>query len=214
MAGSTYNAAELEVRRQLLREELATLETEKLKNLGGMQIVDFHHPERSPGWPIYRHQEWPRLMYHPTACDPRNEERRLGVRRRNEQNPHLAPMDVPDSEPLTVKVANETERNLAAARGFLKDPPAKQMIDQNSPLEMIGRGAHNPLLDSPASTPISPTLSVESIIKFNQMSKDELVGQAAEIYGVSLPDEASKVDIITAIQTAVQKGQSRAANIA
>ena len=97
MATSTFNAQEIETRRQLLREELAALEDEKLKNLGNMQVVDYHHPERSPGWPIYRHQAFPQLLYHATDKDPRIEEQRLGLRRRNEANPNLAPMPIPRS---------------------------------------------------------------------------------------------------------------------
>jgi hypothetical protein len=204
MASSTYNSQELEVRRQLLREELAALESEKMKNLGGMQIVDFHHPERSPGWPMYNVNDprnaWPRLLYHPTEKDERIEAQRLGIRRRNEFNPNLAPMDIPPSEPLTLKVANAEEAREAFARGFVTDPPQRQTIDGNSPLEVIGRSAHNPLTENPTSGNAAPTLSVETIIKLNQMPKDELVKHALEVYGVSAPEEASKVDIITAIQ--------------
>src|ERR1019366_7445028 len=193
MATTTFNAQEVELRRQLLREELASLESEKLKNLGGMQIIDFHHPERSPGWPIYRHQAFPQMLYHPTKKDKRVEEVRLGVRRRNEANPNLAPMDVPDSEPLTLKVGDESARLAAMEEGFVEKPPARQLIDANSPLDAIGRAAVNPLVEK------SPELSVETIIKLNQMPKDELVKHAKEVYGVVCPEEASKVDIINAI---------------
>lgn len=206
MATNTFNAAEIEVRRQLLREELANLEADKLKNLGTMQVVDYHHPERSPGWPIYRHQPFPKLMYHPTDKDPRVEERRLGVRRRNEANPHLAPMDVPESEPLTRKVANEEERQIAMQCGYTeRRPDSGVTVDSNSPLEMIGRAPENPLLE-----PRPEVLSVEAIIKLNMLSKDELVKQAREVYGVVLPDEASKVEIISTIQ----REGSHAANAA
>ena len=195
MAASTINAADLEVRRQLLRDELAALEDQKLKSLGNMQVIDYHHPERSPGWPIYRHQAFPQLLYHPTAKDQRIEEVRLGVRRRNEANPHLAPMDIPRSEPLTMKVANEAEKKAALANGYVENPPNFQKIDGNSPPEMIGREKVNPLLE-----PQPEVLSVETIIKLNMLGKEELVKQAREIYNVVLPDEASKVEIITAIQ--------------
>lgn len=205
MATSTFNAAELEVRRQLLREELAALETEKLKNMGGMQIVDFHHPERSPGWPIYRHQAFPQLLYHPSEKDGRIEEQRLGIRRRNEANPHLAPMDIPRSEPLTLKVVDATAKAAAMAQGFIETPPQVQMVDGNSPAELIGRQATNPLLDKTV-----PALSVETIIKLNQMSKDDLEKHALEVYGVTASREATKIDIITAIQ----KGQSDVSNLA
>ncbi len=204
MATVGFNAAEMEARRVLLREELSNLETEKMKAIGGLQIIDIHHPERSPGWPLYRHQSWPQLLYHSTKKDPRNEERRLGIRRRNEANPRLAPMDVPESESLMLKVANEEEKKRALVEGFIEQPPQRQMIDGNSPLEMIGRMAENPL-------PISSSLlSVETIIKLNQMSKDDLVQHAQEVYGIALEEDASKVEIITAIQ----KGASYASNAA
>lgn len=205
MATSTFNAAEIELRRKLLLEQLAELQDEKLKSIGGLQIIDFHHPERSPGWPIYRHQAFPQLLYHATEKDPRNEERRLGVRRRNEANPTLAPMDIPDSEPLTVKVANEAEKREKMGLGFVEQAPARQMIDGNSPLEAIGRAAHNPLTAaSPEFTANTqaPVLSVEMILKLNSMPKDELVKHVLEVYGVEAPDEASKVEIITAVQNA------------
>lgn len=205
MATSTFNAQEIEVRRQLLREELATLEDAKLKSIGNMQIIDFHHPERSPGWPVYRFQAYPQLMYHATEKDPANEAKRLGVRRRNEANPNLAPMDIPESLALTRKVANAEEKAAAVTEGFMEAPPApRRMIDANSPLETIGRAAVNPLIE-PTSA-----LSVEAIIKLNQMAKDELVEHAAKVYGIVLPDEASKIEIITAIQKGAQDGANAA----
>jgi hypothetical protein len=200
MATSTFSAQEIEVRRQILREELATLEDAKLKSIGNMQIIDFHHPERSPGWPVYRFQAYPQLMYHATEKDQTNEAKRLGIRRRNESNPNLAPMDIPDSLPLTRKVANMEEKTAAMAEGFVEAPPApRRMIDEHSPLETIGSAPINPL-----QVPI-PALSVETIIKLNQMPKDELVEHAREVYGVDLPDEASKIEIITAIQKGAQQ---------
>jgi hypothetical protein len=195
MATSTFNAQEIETRRQLLREELAALEADKLKNIGGMQVIDYHHPERSPGWPIYRHQEFPKLLYHATEKDPRVEQQRLGLRRRNEANPHLAPMDIPPSEPLTIKVANEQEKAEAEAKGFTATPPSKQSIDARSPLEVIGQGASNPLLAD-----VPQPLSVETIIKLNALPKDELLAQARDVYGLTVDDEDSKITIITAIQ--------------
>ena len=198
MATNTFNSSEIELRRQLLREELANLEDAKLKSLGNMQVIDYHHPERSPGWPVYRFQAYPQLLYHPTKNDPRVEERRLGVRRRNEANPNLAPMDIPPSEPLTIKVNNEEEKKAALAQGYIEQAVTRSVeIDQNSPLEMIGRAPSNPLIKES-----KPPLSVETIIKLNLLAKEELVKQAREVYGVSLPDEASKIEIITAIQNA------------
>ena len=212
MATSTFNAQEIELRRKLLREELDALEAEKIKNLGAMAIIDYHHPERSPGWPIYNvndpRNQYPKLLYHPTLKDERLEAQRLGARRRNEQNPNLAPMDIPASRCLTMKVANEEEKRQALRQGFGETPVIYEpSVDGNSPLELIGRAAVNPLLGQ-ESEPV--TLSVETIIKLNQMSKDELVKTAAETYGVSLPDEASKVDIITAIQKGPNHGTNAA----
>lgn len=207
MATSTFNAAEIEMRRQLLREELAALESDKLKNLGSMQVVDYHHPERSPGWPIYRHQPFPQLLYHASDKDPRIEEQRLGLRRRNEANPNLAPMDIPPSEPLTVKVANEEEKKRALAMGFVETAPSKQKIDSKSPLELIGREESNPLLGQ-ESEPAG--LSVEAIIKLNALPKDELLRQARDVYGISIDEEASKIEIISAIQKGATNGATAA----
>ena len=210
MATTIFNAAEIELRRKLLHEELAALEMEKLKQLGNVQLVDYHHPERSPGWPIYNLNDpknrYPQLLYHPTLKDQRIEDQRLGVRRRNEANPTLAPMDIPPSQCLMIKVANHAEKQAALAEGYVeKAPPPQHMIDNNSPLELIGRAAVNPL---EVKEPV--TLSVETIIKLNMLPKDQLVKEAGEVYGVIVPDEMSKVDIITAIQ----KGASHGANAA
>jgi hypothetical protein len=204
MATSTFNAQEIETRRKLLHEELAALEAEKLKNLGAMQVVDYHHPERTPGWPIYNVNDpknrYPRLLYHPTMKDQRVEDQRLGIRRRNEANPNLALMDVPASQCLTRKVANPAEHAAALQEGFVETPVISgPALDNNSPAELIGRATVNPLPQH------QPGLTVETIIKLNQMSKDELVKQAQEVYGVSLPEDASKVDIITAIQQRAEK---------
>jgi hypothetical protein len=200
MATTTFNAAEIEVRRKLLHEELATLEAEKIKNLGAMHVVDYHHPERSPGWPIYNlndpRNKFPQLLYHPTAKNQRIEDQRLGLQRRNEANPMLAPMDIPPSECLMLKVANATERATALANGFVETPPQPQRLDMNSPAELIGQAAVNPLAS--INTPL--VLSVETIIKLNMMSKDELVKHAVETYGVNVSEEDSKVSIIEAIQ--------------
>lgn len=149
MATATISPADLEVRRQLLREELAALEDQKLKSIGSMQVVDFHHPERSPGWPVYRHQAYPQMLYHSTEKDSRIEGIRLGVRRRNEANPTLAPMDVPISEAMTLKVFTAAEKVAAIDKGYVETPVlySGPTVDGNSPLEMIGRGPSNPLIE-------------------------------------------------------------------
>jgi hypothetical protein len=209
MATSTFNAQEIETRRKLLHEELAVLEEEKKKQLGGMQVIDYHHPERTPGWPIYNlndpRNKYPQLLYHPTEKDRRIEEVRLGIRRRNEANPTLAPMEVPPSECVTKKVGSVEEKKAALAAGFVETPPQRQMIDDNSPAALIGRPRENPLLADMArqvreEEAAKPKLSVETILKLNAMPKDELIKVAENTYGVILPDESSKVDIISAIQ--------------
>lgn len=199
MATSTFNPQEIELRRKLLNDELAALEAEKIKSLGGMQLVDYHHPERSPGWPIYNindpRNKFPQLLYHPTEKDERIERVRLGLRRRNEANPTLAPMDIPPSECRTMKVASAREREEALAAGYVEKAPQQQMLDNNSPPELVGATVDNMLVNSER-----PSLSVETIIKLNMMSKEELVKTAFETYRISLPETASKVEIITAIQ--------------
>ncbi len=209
MATNLFDPAEIELRRQLLREELANLEAEKIKSIGTMQVVDYHHPERSPGWPIYRHQPFPQLLYHPTEKDPAVEQRRLGLRRRNEANPHLAPMDIPPSEPLTLKVNNQAEKDAAIERGYGETVPGRQKIDANSPLEMIGAEAENPLQPQPAAA----GLSVEEILKLNAMPKDDLLQHASERYGITVAEEASKLEIIRAIERTIQ-GEAHVATTA
>lgn len=196
MATHGFNAAEMEARRVLLRDELAALEDQKMKAIGGLQVIDIHHPERSPGWPIYRHQEFPKMLYHPTAKREDVEQRRLGVRRRNESNPNLAPMDIPTSEAVTLKVENAKELAAALAEGWSATPVIYNgpTVDANSPLEMIGRAERNPL-PKPAVI-----LSAKTIIELYALPLKELVKEAKEVYGVVLTDEATKLDIVTAIQ--------------
>jgi hypothetical protein len=204
MSAHNFDAATIELRRKLLREELDLLEDAKIKNLGTMQVVDYHHPERSPGWPIYRHQAYPQMLYHPTAKDPAIEEKRLGLRRRNEANPHLAPMDIPPSEPLIRKVANAEEKKAAMALGFEELTPARPMIDGNSPLEVIGRAAVNPLS---SEVPVEqPRVDVARILELNSMTRDALVAQAEEL-GVDVRPEMTKADLISAIAYAPEVSQ-------
>ncbi len=191
MATNTFNAAEMEARRLLLREELAALETEKMRAVGGMQVIDIHHPERSPGWPVYRYQAWPQLLYHSTIKDPLIEQQRLGVLRRNQANPHLAPMDIPESQPVMRKVQNQQERDQALAEGFVETPPAKQLVDTNSPLEAIGKWANNPLSGR--------VPDVELILRLVRLSKDELLAYPANAAATT---DASKEELITAIVAA------------
>ncbi len=124
-AGMSYE--ELQTRKKLLLEELAGTQNamNKTNNLEGS--IDIHHPERSPGWPIYRHQDYPRMMYHPIQLDPQVEAARLGVRRRNDANPNLAPLDLPAPKPLTRKVMNAKEQEEAEEQGFVRKPPVMKM---------------------------------------------------------------------------------------
>jgi hypothetical protein len=208
MSAHTFDASEIELRRKLLREELDLLEADKIKNLGSMQVVDYHHPERSPGWPVYNRNDprndWPQLLYHPTEKDPRVEQQRLGLRRRNEANPNLAPMDIPPSEPLTIKVANPAEKKAAIALGYEALSPGRQMIDGNSPLEVIGRATSNPL---PVAAEQS-RVDVARILELNAMTRDALVSQAEQL-GVDVRSEMTKADLISAIAYAPAEYESQ-----
>lgn len=96
-------------------------------NKGGRGDFDIHHPERSPDWQRYQHQEYPRMVYHPVKLDPKIETLRLGLRRRNEANPALAPLDLPASKPLYRIVQNAEELKAAEEQGFCKTPPAVKL---------------------------------------------------------------------------------------
>jgi hypothetical protein len=88
---------------------------------------DIHHPESSPDWPRYQHQEWPLMVYHPIKLDPKVEAERKGVMLRNQRNPMLPALDVPPAQPLVKIVRNKQELEEARKDGWLLKPVGGQM---------------------------------------------------------------------------------------
>jgi hypothetical protein len=88
---------------------------------------DIHHPERSPDWPRYQHEDWPRMVYHPIKLDPKIEADRRGVMLRNQRNPNLPALDVPPAQPLVRIVRNKEELEAAEKEGFVLKPVGGQM---------------------------------------------------------------------------------------
>lgn len=114
-----------ETKRALL--ELLNDTQKQIAERQGMEgAMDIHHPERSPGWIPYRHQAYPKMLYHPAKLEPKREAQRLAVRRRNDSNPTYAPLDPPESLPLTMIVQNKEEEEQARTNGFVAQPPAVQ----------------------------------------------------------------------------------------
>jgi len=92
-------------------------------------VFDIHHPETSPNWPRYQHQEFPRIVYHPTKLDPRIENENKAVQLRNQRNPNLPQLDLQHPQPMTRKVENKEELDAARKAGWLLKPPF--LIGQN-----------------------------------------------------------------------------------
>ncbi len=193
MSAAGMSIEDLQLRKKLLLEELAESANELLKRNVSDGAIDIHHPERSPGWKPYRFQEYPKIMYHLIQRDPRIEEQRMNVRRRNDANPNLAPLEMPAVEPLKIKVQNKAEEEEAVKKGFVKLPPVLASEDKARAPKL------DPLAASMGIQP-KPPLSAEVIISLNGMSKDDLVAEATEKYGIDVPDDATKLQIITAIQ--------------
>jgi hypothetical protein len=131
-AGLSYE--ELQMRKKLLLEELQNTGNELLTRNEVQGAMDIHHPERSPGWKPYRHQEYPKMLYHPVKLDPAIEAKRLSIRRRNEANPTYAPLDLPASEPLKVIAKNKDEEEKFLAQGYAKLPPQLKTAEDEAAL--------------------------------------------------------------------------------
>lgn len=127
-AGMSYE--QLQQQKKALLDLLADTQNSILKTNAVEGAIDIHHPERSAGWPIYRHQEFPKILYHPIKLDPVREGIRLGLRQRNDANPTLAPLDVPPPLPLILKVANKAEQEKAEEEGFVTAPMVKDETEK------------------------------------------------------------------------------------
>ena len=131
-AGLSYE--DLQIRKKLLMEELQETTNAVNQHVSEAGAMDIHHPERSPNWKPYRHQAYPRIVYHPVKLDAHRESERIGTRRRNEQNPTYAPLDIPEPLPLTRKVHNKAEEEAALAEGFVLLPPQLK-VEESEPVK-------------------------------------------------------------------------------
>lgn len=123
MSTAGFSHEELQLRKKLLMEELQATTNQILETNVISGSMDIHHPERSPGWKPYKFQEFPKIMYHPIKLDQTREDQRLGIRRRNDANPNLAPLEQLPPEPLKRKVVSKAEEEQAAKEGFVTTPP-------------------------------------------------------------------------------------------
>lgn len=116
----------LQERKKLLLDELNATQ-QKIGQVHGIEgAIDIHHPERSPNWPVYRHQEYPKMLYHPIKLNPQIEASRKGIQQRNLANPQYAPLDLPASQALTLKIHSKQEEEEALKAGYAKAPPVMQ----------------------------------------------------------------------------------------
>jgi hypothetical protein len=132
MATQGMSYQELETRRKLLLEELATTTQARNEQIASQESIDIHHPELSRGWKRYQFQEYPKTMYHPIELDPVRLDHIRGVQQRNLDNPNLAPLPVPHPKPLTRIVQDKADEERAAKEGFLRLPP--QLAQPAKPL--------------------------------------------------------------------------------
>jgi len=150
MATAGMNYDELQLRKKLLLESLQETANELLNRNEVQGVMDIHHPERSPGWKPYRFQEFPKMMYHPVKLDQAIEAKRLGIRRRNEANPNLAPLDLPAQEPLKLIVQNKEDEEKAMTQGYVKVPPQLARSEEEAHAEKL---AADPLAASMGEEP-------------------------------------------------------------
>ena len=133
MASAGLSYEELQVRKKLLLDQLQETQNAVNKTTAIEGAIDIHHPERSAGWPRYKHQSYPKMMYHPVKLDAAIEAVRLGTRRRNDANPSLAPLDIPAPKPLRKIVHSEAEEKRAEQEGFVRTPPELKMEEESAP---------------------------------------------------------------------------------
>jgi hypothetical protein len=145
MAGSVVDYQRLQETKkgllELLQENQKSLD--KFSDAGGS--FDIHHPERSPNWKRYVHQEYPKALYHPVQLDPVIENQREGIRRRNAANPNVAPLQMPPSEPLMRKVSTPEEHAQAEMEGFVSYPEVFDRAKRLREGEAIESGMVDPL---------------------------------------------------------------------
>ena len=114
-----FDAMSAQDRKSLLLKLLNDTQQAIAEETGQSGSFDIHHPERSPSWKPYRHQEWPKMLYHPVKLDEAIETQRRGIELRNGSNPNLAPLPIPPSQPMRIKVNNQDEFDIAEAEGFV-----------------------------------------------------------------------------------------------
>lgn len=158
MSTSAPTFTELQKQKAALLQMLNETQQNIAKTQGMEGAIDIHHPELSPNWPRYKHQDYPRMLYHPTKLNPNVEAARKGIRIRNEKNPTLAPLDLPASQPLSIIVKDAGEEKAYREQGYVKTPPflaneeeTVQAVSQVDPLAnpvadvtMCARGCGKP----------------------------------------------------------------------
>jgi len=143
MASTPTDFQDLQQKKRALLELLSETQNQIIKQSD--DSFDIHHPERSPNWKQYRHQSFPKVLYHRAHNDPKIEAERNGIMRRNAANPTLPPMPLPASTPATVIVNTEEELKLAESQGYVTAQEAHKRI-QELILENAGvQGTLDPL---------------------------------------------------------------------
>lgn len=145
----------------------------RVRNNAQPNVFDIHHPETSPSWPRYQHQEFPRIVYHPTRLDPRIENENRNTSLRNQRNPNLPQLDLQHSEPLTKKVNSPEELAAARKEGWVLKPP---FLVGQSELEETEEFAADPLAASVAD-PAGKNTEAEATQEPEQTQSDDSAPQ-------------------------------------
>jgi hypothetical protein len=154
--------------------------------------------------------EFPKMLYS-EEFDEAIERRRAQIAQHNRtlRDP-LQCRQLPDRVRLTKVVASKAEEREYLAKGYGLKPPPPLDVDEFASIDSAflsesERKAKAALgIKEVPDVAAKPTLTIEMIISLNGMSKDDLVRTAKEEYGVSLAPEATKLDILKAIEAAAR----------
>lgn len=126
---------DLQAQKNAALKVLNDIQKQLSKTQGIEGAIDIHHPELSPNWPRYTHQEFPKMLYHPVKLDPQTETARQGVRERNQLNPNLPALALPPSKPMILIVNDQAALDKALEAGWVKAPPV--LVAQEAEVEMV-----------------------------------------------------------------------------
>lgn len=150
----------------------------------------------------YKYEEFPKMLYS-EAFDPAVERRRAQIAAHNRtlRDP-LQCRQIPDRVRLTKVVGNRSEEASFVAQGYTTSPPAPLDIDEFAAIDtaFLSESERKQRESLGLKGDAKPALSVETIIALNLLSKDELGKRAKDEYGISVAPDATKIQIITAIQ--------------